>query len=474
MTAAVDSPSRPPKRHRPKQRNTAGYSNQSESLAQEVALFPGKIEPEVPNTTMDVSSSPQPTTLRVASDSGGNGGFDSSPRGPTKSRPTKQTPKKKSGGIRNGTSPNPKKNTTPGPKNQTHSSMTPVQQSTTPIQYYAGPTFHASPAASSLPMPKFLSKSVPEASKDPSLPTTATQETGESSSEQSEDSPTPASVQPMKQQPPPREESPLDIFFKADRQEKERQRKEQEAEKGSTHPDRPQHHSRQSTNGSMGGLFPLELENKDRSKVAHDEASGFSLTAQSSETQPPTASTRLPETPEQLQQRKAKTAALKKFLYSPSTTGEATLKPTSDLTSSPPISDPGETQRPTQTGHSPVQRHLAAQKPRRMSPGLRPSSHLRREVSASTLPESGSMSELPATPTPSRSRNAYRSTPEEGQRQPLFDGIGSKRVEHDLARSTPVSESMTEWSPYKKMEDDLRRILKMDGLPSDGVTGVPS
>ena len=422
---------------------------------------------------MGVASSPQPTNLRLASDSGGPSGFDSSPRGSTRSKPTRQTPKKKSGGVRNGTPPNPKDHTIPRPKNQTHSSMTPVQQSTTPMQYYAGPTFHASPAASSLPMPKFLSKSVPEASKNPSLRTATTQEIGETSSEQSEDSPTPVSVQSMNQQPP-REESPLDIFFKADRQEKERQRREQEAEKGTTQIDRPQYHSRQSTNGSMGGLFPLELENKEPPKVAHDEAPAFSQTAQNRDTPPPTASAVVPETPEQLQQRKAKTAALKKFLYSPSTTGEVTLDPTSDLTSKPPISAPGNTRPRRQTGNSPVQQQLAIQKSRQMSPGPRPSSHLRREVSASTLPESGSMSELPATPTPSRSRNAYRSTPEESQRRPLFDGIGSNYAEPTPSRPNPSPEPMTEWSPYKKMEDDLRRILKMDGLPSDGATGVPS
>ena len=53
----------------------------------------------------------------------------------------------------------------PRPASQPKLSQTPTRKIYTPSQAYAGPTFHASPAASALPLPKFLSKSVPEQPK---------------------------------------------------------------------------------------------------------------------------------------------------------------------------------------------------------------------------------------------------------------------------------------------------------------------
>ncbi|KAK4501663.1 hypothetical protein PRZ48_007472 [Zasmidium cellare] len=92
--------------------------------------------------------------------------------------------------------------------------MTPAKE-----QAYAASAFQASPAPSSLPMPRFFSKSVPNAAEPSSLPTPAgdRKQDGQTSSPES-DNASPA--------PPPREaqESPLDIFFKADRAEKERLR----------------------------------------------------------------------------------------------------------------------------------------------------------------------------------------------------------------------------------------------------------
>ncbi|PBP17717.1 proteophosphoglycan 5 [Diplocarpon rosae] len=81
---------------------------------------------------------------------------------------------------------------------------------------YAGSTFHASPAPSALPIPSFYSRSVPDSPglqglkslKGAALPTA--------------NSTPPRTTQSVKQ--PPREESPLDFFFKADREEKARAR----------------------------------------------------------------------------------------------------------------------------------------------------------------------------------------------------------------------------------------------------------
>lgn len=89
-------------------------------------------------------------------------------------------------------------------------------------QAYAGPTFQASPAASALPMPKF-SKSVPNAGMRGSMSARLAAEKAPSSDvEQSDQSSPEADV--VAPAVPRREESPLDLFFKADREEKEKSR----------------------------------------------------------------------------------------------------------------------------------------------------------------------------------------------------------------------------------------------------------
>lgn len=103
----------------------------------------------------------------------------------------------------------------------THSAGVPSSAkpiSTPSTAAYAGPTFHASPAPSALPIPSFYSKSVPES---PAIhPLKPSMETRLS------ESPTPglAPISQAQLNNQQREESPLDLFFKADREEKARAR----------------------------------------------------------------------------------------------------------------------------------------------------------------------------------------------------------------------------------------------------------
>lgn len=83
---------------------------------------------------------------------------------------------------------------------------------------YAGPTFHASPAPSALPMPSFFSKSVPES---PSIKISGGR-ADESNSSSSDSSPPPIVKARIAEQR--QKESPLDFFFNADREEKARAR----------------------------------------------------------------------------------------------------------------------------------------------------------------------------------------------------------------------------------------------------------
>ena len=125
--------------------------------------------------------------------------------------------------------PRPQQNTfSPEPKSDIYHTQTNLQPSGHPTATatpkrstaYAGPTFHASPAASALPIPKFFAKS---AQRPPSQPeSSASSDTG-SSPISSPPSPTPVSPsRGLVQDLATRQESPLDILFKADREERAR------------------------------------------------------------------------------------------------------------------------------------------------------------------------------------------------------------------------------------------------------------
>ncbi|KAK8203126.1 hypothetical protein M8818_005351 [Zalaria obscura] len=89
---------------------------------------------------------------------------------------------------------------------------------------YAGPTFHASPAPSSLPMPKFFSKSAPKSGSEAGLGARMEQEAAESENKQgpSPDADKVAIAEDARNQ----QKSPLDMFFKADRQERAKRNSE--------------------------------------------------------------------------------------------------------------------------------------------------------------------------------------------------------------------------------------------------------
>ncbi|EWC48274.1 hypothetical protein DRE_02378 [Drechslerella stenobrocha 248] len=84
----------------------------------------------------------------------------------------------------------------------------------TPNKAYAGACFHASPAPDALPLPKFFSKSVPTSSNGPSLSKMLAEA-------EATGSPNATAGSPPLTAPLPRE-TPLDIFFKADKEEKAR------------------------------------------------------------------------------------------------------------------------------------------------------------------------------------------------------------------------------------------------------------
>ena len=336
-------------------------------------------------------------------------------------------------------SPMPASNSTPvpAPRNQ---SMTPTRLNETPVKAYAGPTFHASPAASSLPMPKFFSKSMPNIDKTSSLKSMMEQETQETASE-SEGSPFQENTQPIPNQRT-REASPLDIFFRADEKAKAKTRPLQEQAvkssdgqsilssppSGLQTPSR--HHSRHPTDGSVGGMFPLEMDG-----AAPDMASNSTKAGNESRHNEPAIhnSPSMTESDLTEEQRRAKTAALKQLLYST---------------------------------RNPLPHHSSAgQRP--------PSSSLRQELTMPSSPGAPNPAPVPSTPTPSRVQNSYMSPRTQhhtnGYISP-YSQFTPPRAQSQGSNPTPIGHSGNK----KSLEDDLRRILKLDVLGGDGIPRVRS
>ncbi|KAI4219633.1 MAG: hypothetical protein L6R36_008189 [Xanthoria steineri] len=470
MSPAVASPDKSVNRRRRKHRNTDTPQDHSSALPDEAASRQTKSDLDLPQTEMQPSSPQLPVNARPVADHtvpAQVGWPNGNPRVP------KNTPKKNRNSLPNG-SPQPRKSSATPRSNQRPISLTPGKSNTTPLQAYAGPTFHASPAASSLPMPKFYSKSVPDVNKSSSMQV-AMKEAADLSSDQSEDSPTPTFAQRVGKEQV-REESPLDIFFKADREQKERQRLEKHgssAGQNSTHGSpaliRPRHHSRHSTTGSQGGLFPMELESREPAKTSHEKPSLDPTTGGTVNNEPevPQSGDSM-ETPQQAEQRKAKTIALKKLLMSsvPTATMPASYCQGTASQSTNGRMEPAILQ-PKRASNLQMQRQIAAQTARQTSPCPRSYSNLRTEVSASNLPEDGGpVLELPATPTPSQKRRINKSTPPHTQQH-----------SSSVTQNSPAPSSMaleTTPNPFKAMEDDLRRILKMNDLSSASPAGVAS
>ena len=336
-------------------------------------------------------------------------------------------------------SPMPASNNTfaSAPRNQ---SLTPTRGNETPVKAYAGPTFHASPAASSLPMPKFFSKSMPNVDKTSSLKSMMEQEAPETASE-SEGSPFQENTQPVRNHRT-REASPLDIFFRADEKAKAKARPLQESAVksfdgqsilsaspfGLQTPSR--HHSRHPTDGSVGGMFPLEMDG-----IPPDMASNSTHSGNGSLRYEPAIhnSSSMAEPDLTEEQRRAKTAALKQLLYSNRT----------------PL----------------PQNSSAGQRP--------PSSSLRQELTMPSSPGAHNSPPVPSTPTPSRVQNPHMCSRTQhhpnGYVSP-YSQFPAPRAQSQGSNTMPKSDNGNK----KSLEDDLRRILKLEIMGGDGVPRVRS
>ena len=368
----------------------------------------------------------------------------------------------------------------------------------TPSKAYAGPTFHASPAASSLPLPRFFSKSVPNVDKTASLSNVLSQDKSEAASD-SEGSP-PADGTGAAREQGVREQSPLDIFFQADRRDKARLRSqtpEQEPPRRMVTRRTPQpeaspsqshlgsrHHSRHPTDGSLGGVFPLEMDNAS-GEPRNQSLSPLGQSIPRYAPSPPLQHRATNDETEE-EHRQVQTAALKQMLFSPRSQHDKALPAQSSSSpsgdgSSPPVETPRHDSSPSRKPPAPgglasdasrAQRHATllalAQKqiPNSYASTSKrpPSSHLRKEVMVPNSPTQQHDPDSPRTPTPFRSsRSTLPTSSKRNSTAPAQDRFGTSSGSTPEL-SHPASSNDESSSTTKSIEDDLRRILKLDVL----------
>ena len=345
---------------------------------------------------------------------------------------------------------------------------------------YAGATFHASPAPSALPIPSFYSKSVPDSPGLKGL--RSVQEAP--STKQSPSPPIPEASSVKQYQ---REESPLDFFFKADREEKARARSVSSnnttgaaagpfqppgASRNAQTPQAPnsQNRTRQghTSKSSGSGMFAMELDGPTSPGTPFGPAFSTPYAERINAARSGTTPTR--EVP---QQHVDRSEALKAYLFSghtlspPTTNGSGvngSFSSSSQFTSNSAKTSPVSSSRPQQNGH--VFNHNANGTSNRPRP-LGRSSGLRQEVTPTKTP----------TRTPDRNF-FYDNSPTTSR----MNGHLSPSNQNDLtARFMSQNASPSPTSPYgvssgnrgadlQGIEDSLRKILKLDSARHSGAT----
>lgn len=393
---------------------------------------------------------------------------------------------------------------------QRKKSQTPRKASATPSQAYAGPTFHASPAPSSLPMPKFFSKSVPEVNKANGLSAMMENEVSEGAMSQGSSDGSPMLDKAERVQQQTREQSPLDIFFKADRNEKARARQinsksplvngtnsDNSSRTADTVPANPsslfdpvRHHFRHPTDGSTNGLFPIDLEDERSSSPANQSKLLSHPTALNRATSAPSG-IKTESQQDEAAKRSANSLALKKLLMTPQpqrpvpiaikepmSEGRKQHTPPVRESSGPFASSP--TAKPKvqilsrkQPASLPQLQQQFGSTPSDSSPRPRPpSSNLRKELSAPQSPVQNGVSELPASPTPSRGAGPFPPPNPRSQHDVIHNTTFSPL--RPTAFPSVGSPSIRATNDVSSMENELKRVLKLDILGSDGASGVRS
>ena len=339
---------------------------------------------------------------------------------------------------------------------------------------YAGPTFHASPAPSALPIPSFFSKSFPESDLAPALETDS--DNAETEAEL-ETTPSKLRARPQPTGDAPNS-TPLDFLFKAAVQARQSNPTSPEA---TSRVRSPQTEPKRFHSNPAGGMFTLEMDAPERSRASQIGPS-FATSYQdrmnalrSSSSQSQSSDTE--------EQRRIKTEQLKQMLLNP-----RPQKPPSSV--SPSRESPTSHRvRPNINGavpHYATPMRTTSDPPTTLSGGYSPGQHQQ-------MPNIASRPSYPYSNGPAHVRNTEsplrREVPTNNYHPGAFPSAFNNQymgITHSPA-TAPASQTnfaspqpqyataafnMPTNSPSpsqsietKKMEDDLRRILKLDAAP---------
>ena len=474
---SLPTPKKSPKSRNPRQRRSS------------------RARPRQENSTDKVAVAPSRTSVSEQGGTAARGHRSLSDNNPPNKRKNSNLPKNNNTIA---STPGPKPHHSSGPEVRT--GMTPRPASGTPSQAYAGPTFHASPAASSLPMPRFFAKKMQKEETAASSETSRQESTSEESSEKSDNSPT-MRLSHQVSGDAAKDVSPLDIFFNADRRDKARRESstpllgrpvQSRAESNSISiqtPASPQpffhgstHHARHFSDTPLNHSISKvmgDIRHTESGSSAHNFESAHSHRSITS----PSALASDPNSEEEL---KRKSMSLKNLLMSPnaqapfSTSRSASASPFQGLQTPTPQRRPQPQTRSASGSNTPSSFSLdgTSTPPPTLQYGRRPSyqqgqssnSHLRRQVVHDTASDGDVM---PPSPTPFRT----------GYHPTILKNPRHNRTTPNLMPLSPVSPGfqqpetmdrglLTPRSNNELMEETLRKILKLDVIGSDGANGV--
>lgn len=297
--------------------------------------------PSAPNTQTKRKQKPRKNATHAAQAPHTDGTVSDTTSKPHASLSLPSAPKPRHQSVAMGVLPTPSDKHSNGQKHR-QTCFAGQMPPSTPLkeQAYAGPTFQASPAPSSLPVPKFFSKSVPNVAR-PSFEARAVERNSPEAGYSSPDTDT-VSPEPLARTS---QQTPLDLFFQADRVEKEKRRS---ASMLSSDPQRartiPATEPRNGLQQTSKSAFLHELDGEtSQSTASLDPRNGYA-----SPPRPHTAHEHVPRN--EIDERQAYTQSLKDLLFSNinSATPSHVSQPESQLRGhiGPAYGTPSPVQRP--------------------------------------------------------------------------------------------------------------------------------
>jgi hypothetical protein len=351
---------------------------------------------------------------------------------------------------------------------------------------YAGATFHASPAPSALPIPSFYSKSVPDS---PGMKSFKVKDTSLSGSP---NTPVPASNTPLQQKSQmQREESPLDFFFRADREEKARAKSASSSQNTAT-PTGPfnppgqsprfsqtppatgsQNHTSRGSKASPSAIFAMELDGEGN--TASPIGPAFST---------PYAERINAARPRQQPSQGAQTAldrseALKAYLFSGQQPPSSLTPQVNPFTASSAFTAPQTSAAASPNSVAPLHHSRGAGYPQRSHQTNIPLSYDPKPPSYGPRTSgrtSGLRQEVTPTRTPTKTpdRNTgYSTSPTPSRTYGQSNSSDPNNYIGDIKpHSSPDGVSTADRNAdIQGMEESLRKILKLDSPGSSGVAG---